>query len=261
MATSSETDVMIASLWFQRFKPKPNPKLRLFCFPYAGGGALIYKTWADKLPDAVEVCPVQLPGRGRRFKEPPYTKIDSLVEDLAQAVLPLLDLPFAFFGHSLGALVSFDLTHKLRNEFGLQPLQLFVSGSRAPHISRDSSSIYNLPDDQFINELKRLNGTPSEVLQHPELIRLMMKALRADFEIAETYKSSTTSVLDCSITAFSGLGDEDVPREHVEEWKYHTTDSFKLLMMPGDHFFLHTSESLILQIMSKELNRLISVLA
>lgn len=251
----------MATNWFQCIKPNPNPKLRLFCFPYAGGGALIYRTWADKLPDAVEVCPIQLPGRGRRFTEPPYTRIDSLVNDIAQAMSPFLDLPFAFFGHSLGALISFDLNHKLRNEFRPQPLMLFVSGSRAPHITRDDPITYNLPEDQFIDELKRLNGTPSEVLEHPELMRLMMTALRADFEISETYESSARSPLNCPIMAFGGLEDEEVPKEDVEQWRYQTTDSFKLLMMPGDHFFLHTSESLLLQILSKELNRLISAVA
>lgn len=258
---SSKSNVMMASPWFQCVKPNPNPKLRLFCFPYAGAGAFIYKGWADHLPDTIEVWPVQLPGRGRRFKESPYTRIDSLVEDISQAMAPLLDLPFAFFGHSLGALVSFDLTRKLRNEFRLQPSHLFVSGSRAPHITRDDPITYNLPDDQFINELKRLNGTPREVLQHPELLRLMITTLRADFEISETYISSAMSPLDCPITAFSGWEDEEAPKGDVEAWKYQTTASFNLLMMPGDHFFLHTSESLLLQTLSKELNQLVRVVA
>jgi medium-chain acyl-[acyl-carrier-protein] hydrolase len=233
--------------------------MRLFCFPYAGKGALIYKNWAAHLPAEVEVHPVELPGRGLRFKEQPYTKIGSLIDDLTRAIRPLLDLPFAFFGHSLGAIVSFELAVMLRAEFHLEPAHLFVSGRRAPQIQDEKPVTYDLPDDEFISALERLNGTPREVLQHPELMQLMMGTLRADFEIAETYQTSVESPLNCPITAFGGLEDEDVPGEHVEAWKEQTTSSFQVRMLPGDHFFPHSSESVLLRIISRELDRLVNI--
>jgi medium-chain acyl-[acyl-carrier-protein] hydrolase len=233
--------------------------MRLFCFPYAGKGAVLYRNWAAHLPAEVEVHPVELPGRGLRFKEQPYTRLGSLIDDLTKAIRPLLDLPFAFFGHSLGAIVSFELAQKLRAEFRLEPARLFVSGRRAPQIQDQEPVTYNLPDEEFIDALRRLNGTPPEVLEHPELMQLMMGTLRADFEIAETYRTSAGSPLTCPITAFGGLEDEDVPGEHVEAWREQTTSSFQLRMLPGDHFFPHSCESVLLGIISRELHRLVNV--
>ena len=251
----------VTSPWFQYLNPNPRARLRLFCFPYAGKGALIYKAWAARLPAAIELYPVELPGRGQRFKEPLYTDIGSLVRDLTPAVIPLLDLPFAFFGHSLGSIVSFELAQRIRREIDREPAHLFVSGRRAPQVIREETHTYNLPDDEFINELKRLNGTPREVLEHPELMQLMMVTLRADFQISETYERSNSSPLDCPVTAFGGLEDDEVPAEHIEAWRQETTGPFKSYMLPGDHFFLHSAESALLQIISRELNRLLSVVA
>ncbi|MGA9770099.1 MAG: thioesterase domain-containing protein [Blastocatellia bacterium] len=245
--------------WFQYFKRNPRAKLRLFCFPYAGKGALVYKSWASQLPAEVEIYPVELPGRGQRFKEPLYTDIGTLVADMAPAIIPLLDLPFVFFGHSLGSIVSFELAHRIRNELHKEPVHMFVSGRRAPQIPRKETQTYNLPDEEFIEELKRLNGTPPEVLQHPELMQLMMVTLRADFQISETYKRSNDSTLTCPMTAFGGLEDSAVPAEQIEAWRHETTGPFKSYMLPGDHFFLHSAESTLLQIISRQLHRLLGV--
>jgi medium-chain acyl-[acyl-carrier-protein] hydrolase len=245
---------MIKSSWVSYSRPVPNAKLRLFCFPYAGGAAMIFRRWVDRMASSVEVCPVQLPGRGNRIREVPFTQMTPLVESVAEGLSPFLEKPFAFFGHSLGAIVSFELALKLQREGRKLPVHLFVSGRRAPCIPRQDPITYNLPDEQFVEELKRLNGTPKEVLEHAELMQLMLPVLKADFEISETYKHSGEPLLrGCPITAFGGTQDEEAPPEYLEAWQQHTTGPFKQRMLPGDHFFLHASEQLLLAALNQEL--------
>jgi medium-chain acyl-[acyl-carrier-protein] hydrolase len=184
--------------------------------------------------------------------------MDALVSDVAEAISPFLDLPFVFFGHSLGALVSFELAHRLSEEFGATPGHLFVSGCRGPHLPRIGSDIHQLPEEQFVAELRDLNGTPREVLENPDLIRTMMTTLRADFKLAETYICSVKSPLSCPITVFGGSEDSLVPQEALEAWKAHTTNSCNLWVLPGDHFFLHTGESLLLQILTQDIRRVLN---
>lgn len=214
---------------------------------------MIFRTWVDRMASSVEVCPVQLPGRGNRIRETPFTQMTPLVESLAEGLSPYLEGPFAFFGHSLGAIVSFELALKLQRETGKLPIHLFVSGRRAPHIPRQDPITYNLPDNEFVEELKRLNGTPKEVLDHSELMQLMLPVLKADFEISETYKHSGGPLRGCPITAFGGKQDEEVPQDFLEAWREHTTGPFKQRMLPGDHFFLHASEQLLLAALNQEL--------
>ncbi len=246
------------SSWFSCPRPDPRAVMRLFCFPYAGGGASIYRGWENYLPAGVEVWSAQLPGRGSRFKEPPLATMDSLVTAAATALKPFLDLPIALFGHSMGALASFELAHLLAAEFGVNVSHLFVSGARGPHLPRNLPRLYDLPEDEFITELKALNGTPPEVLENPELMRMISTTLRADFAIADKYRASSGPSLNCPITVFGGLEDGLASRADLESWRIHTTNSFDLWQLPGDHFFIHTSDSLILQILSRELKRLVN---
>jgi medium-chain acyl-[acyl-carrier-protein] hydrolase len=237
------------SPWFAFAKRDPEVRLRLFCFPYAGGGALIYRGWENYVPPGVEVYAVQPPGRGSRFREPALDRMESLVAAVANAIEPFLDVPIALFGHSVGGFASFELAHRLRTQFGVDVEHLFVSGARGPHLT----------EDEFFTELKTLNGTPPEVLENPELMRMISTTLRADFAIAETYKASPQRPpLNCPLSVFGGLDDRLAAREDLETWKIHTTNSFDLWQLPGDHFFIHTSDSLILRILSRELTRLIS---
>jgi medium-chain acyl-[acyl-carrier-protein] hydrolase len=235
--------------------------MRLFCFPYAGGGALIYRNWSNNLPSSVEVLPVQLPGRGNRILDAPFTEMSALVPATAESLLPYLDKPFAFFGHSMGAIISFELTRHLRRENGPQPVALFVSGGRAPQVPDEDPIKYNLPEPEFIEELRRLNGTPPEVLENSELLQLMIPLLRADFSLVETYEYASEPPLKCPIFAFGGLQDVDVKREQLEAWREQTTGHFLLRMFPGDHFFFHTSEAEILRILSLKLGQLAGIIA
>ena len=237
--------------WIPFRKPDPQSRLRLFCFPYAGAGALIFHKWSDALPRDIEVCPIQLPGRGTRLTEPPFTKLPGLVEALARVLVPLLDKPFAFFGHSLGALIGFELARQIRRQHGLHPVRLFVSAGRAPQIPHRAPPIHTLPDNEFLAELRRLNGTPRELLDHEELMEVMLPIVRADFALYETYLYSAEPPLTCPISAFGGLQDRKVSASDLEAWRSQTSASFSLRMFPGDHFFL--KEPLLLQALSQEL--------
>lgn len=239
-------------VWLAFHKPNPQADVRLFCFPYAGGGAHIYRGWKDLLPN-LEVCPVQLPGRGARIREPQVKRLPALVEALARDLLPKLDKPFAFFGHSMGALISFELARLLRREHGLAPSHMFLSGRPAPQTERDAAPIHNLPDAEFIEQIRAYEGTPEEVLQHPELMELMAPFLRADFELCETYDYSPEPPFDCPLTVFGGLQDTGVSRQSLEAWREHTTGHFSLRMFPGNHFFINDSQPFFLQVLSREL--------
>ena len=239
--------------WVAFRKPNPQARLRLFCFPYAGTGASIFRTWANGLPADVEVCPIQFPGRGTRLMETPFTQLPPLVQALAQALVPLLDKPFAFFGHSLGALVGFELARQLRRQSGVQPVRLFVSADRAPQIPHRDRPIHALPEGEFLAELRRLNGIPGKVLEEVELMQIMLPILRADFAVYETYAYSTEPPLNCPISTFGGLQDHRVSRGDLEAWRDQTSGSFSLRMFPGDHFFWNTTQPLLLQALSQEL--------
>jgi medium-chain acyl-[acyl-carrier-protein] hydrolase len=236
--------------------PKPNPlsSLRLFCFPYAGGGALNFRTWSQGLPVSVEVCAVELPGRGKRIWEAPFTQALPLVQAIAHALLPYLDKPFAFFGHSMGALVSFEVARLLRREYGIAPVHLFVSGRSAPQLPAKEPPIHALPEPAFIEELRRLNGTPEAVLENVELMELLLPILRADFAVLETYVYATEPPLQCPITAFGGLQDVKVSVDRLEAWRQQTSADFSRQMLPGDHFFVQSAQPLLLQFLSRELD-------
>lgn len=239
--------------WLAYREVNPRARLRLFCFPYAGGGASAYRGWAAALPPDVEVCPVQLPGRESRLREPPFNRPEPLVLALVDALQPHLGLPFAFFGHSMGAMLSFELARELRRRGRPLPLHLFVSGRRAPQVPAREEDIHDLPEPEFVAKLRELNGTPEEVLQHAELMRLLIPVLRADFTLNETYVFRPEEPLDLGISAFGGLGDAEVSREDVEGWREHMRGSFRLRMLPGDHFFLHSARELITESVARDL--------
>jgi len=227
--------------------------LRLFCFPYAGGAASVFRDWSDGLPADVEVCPIQLPGRGARLMEPPLSQLPPLIEALAEALLPLLDKPFALFGHSLGSLVSFELARQLRTKHQVRPVRLFVSAGPAPQIPHRGPPIHNLPEKEFSAELRRLNGTPGELLNHKELMDIVLPSLRADFALYESYRYSSGPPLNCPISTYGGLNDPKVKYNDLEAWRDQTSVSFSIRMFAGDHFFLRTTQALLLRALSQEL--------
>lgn len=247
------------SPWVRCLRPQQNARIRLFCFPYAGGGSAIFHPIADYLPSEIEVWPVRLPGRDARFSEQAFTNIEKLVPPLAEALLPYLDMPYAFFGHSMGALISFELARTLhQREDVLQPLQLAVSAHRAPHLPDPRPPIHQLPADQFLAELRRFNGTPEEVLQHSELMELLYPLLRADFELCETYVYTAQPLLAIPIIAFGGLQDQSVSREAIMAWCEQTSSTFQASFFPGGHFFMKYEQAALSTFLAHRLLALIS---
>lgn len=248
---------LTGSSWVVRSQGAEPAVLRLFCFPYAGGGAWVFRKWSMALPDAVEICAVQLPGRETRLNERPFSCLMSLVEDMSESLRPYFDKPFVFFGHSVGALVGFELARRLRRRYERVPLHLFVSGSPAPQVPNTEPPIHSLPEPEFLDRLRRFNGTPPEVFEHRELMELVSPVLRADFALRETYEYVAEPPLECPVSAFTGVEDRDVPRPDAEAWREQTAHAFELHRFPGDHFFLHTAQRLLLERISLTLNGLL----
>ncbi len=229
------------------FRGDPHPRLRLFCFPHSGAAASIFYSWNRYLPDSIELNPVQYPGRGPRLAEPLYTRLEPLVEALACVLPAYLDIPYAFFGHSLGALLGFELARRLARESIPQPVHLFVSGHPAPHLPATHPPTYDLPESQFVDKLLEMNGMAQEMLQEAELMAMLLPILRADFEVCETYTYAAGPALPCAITALGGLRDLYVTRQGLESWGQHTRGAFAVRVFPGDHFYLKDAQHLLLE--------------
>ena len=189
---------------------------RLFCFTYAGGAASIYRDWSNQLPQSIEVHAVQFPGHGNRLSEPLFRRVQPLVESTAQELMPYLEGSFAFFGHSMGAIISFELAQMLRRENKPSPSHLFLSGRPSPHLTEREAPTYDLPEPEFIEYEPR-------------------------------------PPLDCPITVFGGLQDEEVSREQLEGWRDYTTSSFAVRMFPGNHFYLHSAAYVLLRMIAQDL--------
>lgn len=223
--------------WISHAVPNPQAKIHLFCFPFAGGGAATYRGWHGGDLAAIEILPVQLPGREERFNEPRYERIGPLVGMLAD-VLPL-DGPFALFGHSMGALIAFELARELRRRGVVMPLHLFVSGAPAAQQYGVRPKRFAGGGAGIIEELRQLGGTPDEVLRSEEFLRLIMPTLRADFGMVDAYRYVDDAPLPCPITAFGGDRDPEVSCEGLQRWAAQTTVGFDYYVYPGGHFFLN----------------------
>lgn len=243
-----------SELWIRFLPPKPNPSLRLFCFPYVGGNSNIFRTWSNYLPASVEICAIELPGRGKRIMDAPLSDIDTLIDILITVFKPYLNEPFAFFGHSMGALISFELTRKIRQKYNIEPDRLFVSGHRAPQIPNPETPIYDLPEADFIEQLRSIKGTPQAVLENDEMMKIIMPVLRADFEICDTYIYTPDVPLNCSIIAFGGDRDKGTKRGKLRAWQNQTKGSFSKYILSGNHFFLHSAQKDLLELLSQQLS-------
>jgi medium-chain acyl-[acyl-carrier-protein] hydrolase len=232
---------------------RPHGRVRILCLPHAGSGASAYRPWSERLSPEIEVWSAQLPGREDRIRDPPFVRLQPMVEELASMLSPQLDIPLAFFGHSMGALVAFELARLLRRQRGWTPAMLFVAAYRAPHLPDPDPPIHRLPDDLFVTMVQRLNGAASEALEHPELRPLLLPSLRADLAVCETYEYLDEPQLDCPIAAFGASDDARVGREQLLPWAAHTRGAFTLQMFPGNHFFVATHRTLVLEALAGHL--------
>ncbi len=240
-------------LWFPAAGSRTEIGRRLFCFPYAGAGTSAFRSWTGVLPSEVTVCPARFPGRESRLAEAPFRRMEPLVNALAQAILPYLDRPFAFFGHSMGAAIAFELVRLLRRENRPLPAALLVSGARAPRFRLGHVPPPEPSEEEFLKDLDRLEGLPASVRENEALLRIVLPALQADTALYRSYVYSEEPPLECPIRAYGGQDDPNVRREHLEGWREQTTASFALHMMPGGHFFLETAREAFLGALSEDL--------
>jgi medium-chain acyl-[acyl-carrier-protein] hydrolase len=235
------------------YHPRADARLRLFCFSWAGAGASAFFGWSRHLPDEIEVMAVQYPGREERWREPAQRRLAPLVEMLIPDLTPCCDLPFAFWGHSMGALVAFELARNLAQAGLPGPGRLFVSGRQAPELPELFPPIPDLPDVQYVAELqRRYGGVPEVIARDPEMRTLYLPTIRADLELIYAYKFEPGRPLDCGITAFGGTEDR-VGREHLEGWRRQTHGCYRLHMLPGDHFFFTTRTEEVLRQVAEDM--------
>lgn len=245
--------------WLLHSLDNTQRKVRLICFPPAGSGASIYRKWLHQgkireysLVD-IDVLSIQLPGRESRLSEPLFTDHTSLLDAMVPALLPILDSPFFLFGHSMGALLAFELTKRLR-EFDKLPNCLVVSAHRAPHLPNLNPEISQLPDYEFMDKVQSLNGLPNTFMANKQLIELALPAMRADFRLCESYKYEDGLPLQCPIIALGGSEDDYVTRAELEAWRVHTGADFTLRLFPGGHFyFLDRHRAPVLEYLSAAL--------
>ncbi|MCF6526382.1 thioesterase [Streptomyces sp. JJ36] len=219
--------------------PGADDAFRLFCFPYAGGNAAVYRGLRATAGPGLAVYAVEPPGRGRRMAERPYDAMGPLVAHLADALAPALDRPYAFFGHSLGGLVAFELARVLRARGARQPEHLFVSASAAPGSRRVRPVIHSATPDAVKQELRTLGGTPPEVLENDEVMEVVMPMLRADYAVLETYRHDPGPPLGMPLTVFGGTTDPVAPADLLEGWRAQSVHGARIRMMSGGHFYLH----------------------
>jgi surfactin synthase thioesterase subunit len=224
--------------WFLRRQLR-TPESRLYCFPYAGGNASAFNGWQDALP-AFEICAIQLPGRAARYNEKSITSFSTLVSAISEAIAADYKVPFGFFGHSWGAILSLEVARSLKYKFQLQPRILFASGCNAPTDFNVKNNVQNMTNDELIGELRNLQGVPEDVLQNNELMELILPATRADFIMAENYIYKSGRKIDCPISVISGMNDESVAPQNLTHWSVETSSTVEVKLFNGGHFFINT---------------------
>jgi len=229
-------------------------KLTLLCLPYSGASAMVYSRWRHKLPEWLQLQPVELPGRGARFDEPLHTDMRALARQLAKELWPTLKAPYALFGHSLGALVACEIAHALRDLGCPEPVALFASGTAAPTLRADYDRGFAIAktDAELIEQLRVLNGTSEEVLANDELMSLTLPILRADFLLCGRFEPVRRPLLNCPVHVLGGKADK-ATTEQLIGWRQETQGSFSVDMLAGGHFFIHEHEAKVLRVIKDQL--------
>jgi surfactin synthase thioesterase subunit len=244
------------NLWFPGVEQTKDARLRLFTFPYAGGGVAIMRSWSDALPEGIALCPSRLPGRESRLSEAPIETPEKLVEGIAKALKPHLDVPFAFLGYCMGAFLSFELTRWLRRHSLPQPKCLLVAGSRAPQFRLGHVPHADPTDEELVEEFRQLEYAAREELDNEDLLQLMLPSLRADSKIGRIYTYFEEPPLDVPIRAYGGEKDPRLPADVIDAWRKQTTSSFRMRLFPGKHFFMHTVEKEFQDVVAADLEEL-----
>lgn len=235
-----------------RFGHSSHPSMRLFGFPYAGGGASVFRRWPAMLPASVELLAIQLPGTESRVRETPLEAITDMVAQLAPLIVARSELPFAFFGHSLGAVLAFEVTRALRRAGARMPMALMVSGRRGPRIPDRHAPLRHFPDHEFVRQIDaRYGGIRHEVFQHPDLMALLLPGLRASITALETHQFEDEPPLSCPLVALGGASDPMAPEADIDAWREETLGPFTSRTFPGDHFYLlHHPDPVIAEVVA-----------
>lgn len=243
--------------WFKVYRSYQQPKLRVFCFPYAGGSAQVFSDWVNKLPHGVDIFAIQAPGRGRRFSEKPIACLQEKVKQLHSAILSYNDCPYMFIGHSNGALLAFELARELQKSGNCRLKHIILSAKRAPHLPNIKEPIHDLPQNDFVKKLKEYDFTPDEVLQNDELMELFSPMLRADFSLSETLDFDSSYLLDSNASVFWGNQDKDVPFDDVLAWSELIKGDVNFVEFDDGHFFISKSQDKFLNNVNYLINQMI----
>ncbi|NUT38916.1 MAG: thioesterase [Thermoactinospora sp.] len=246
----------MSDAWISGGEPRKDAEVRLFCFAHAGGGSALFRKWDAHLSPTVDVCPVVLPGREGRLREMPFNRMEQLVEPLFRALAPHADRPFALFGHSMGAAVAYEMARRFADSPHGEPAVLFASGRRAPHLPTRRRRFSDLSEDELLDELATLNGTPAEVMDQRNLLEVFLPTLRADFELNESYTPLPGPGLSCPVSAFLGDTDPEVDQDEIAAWADATRGPFMLRLFEGDHFYLKGPRTEVLEAVREDLAKL-----
>ncbi len=233
-------------------------RIKLFCFPYAGGSAVIYNQWKQYLDSTIEVRPIELAGRGKRINEQLYNDVPEVIEDVWNILKnEINNTKYVFYGHSMGAMIAYEVAQRMQKYNYPKPLHIFFSGRSAPHVKREDEKKYHLmPEDKFRKEIIELGGTPPEFFEHPELLEVFLPLLKNDFKLSETNThNGEIQPLDINITIFLGK-DDDLTSEQCDGWKKHSTKLCSIHYFEGGHFFIHEETEQLIKLMNTTLTTL-----
>lgn len=236
--------------------PRRNPRLRLFCVPFAGAGASTFNAWPSAFPDTVELHAVQLPGRESRYAEPALGDVDEAVRQVADAMEPCLDQCYAVFGYSMGALLAFEIVRELRRRNAPMPLQLFVAARRAPQLAAARPRLAHLPREAFLRQVSEYCDSPPVAWQNPDLLEIVLPVLRVDMALCEGYVYRREPPFHFPIQAFAGRRDASAPLSTVQDWREHTSGEFAIKVFDGGHFFVNVAQSQVQRVIISQLEQL-----
>jgi surfactin synthase thioesterase subunit len=247
--------------WFLCRAPRPSPRLRLFCIPFAGCGASAFNAWPAAFPDTIELHAAQLPGRESRYSEPALSDVHDVVRRMGDAIEPYLDRHYALFGYSMGAWIAFELIRELRRRGAPVPIQFFAASMRAPQISAAWPPLSQLPRDQFLERISEYFDSPWQTWANPDLLAIVLPVLRADMALCESYVYREEPPFAFPIQVFCGLRDRSTPLADAQAWRAQTTGNFALEVLEGSHFFPDASLARLQQVMLSAIAAFLNAMA